>query len=110
MKRIAELTTSVRAQEYRKAIAYAAMKMAMDWKRMARRSDMLSWRVLERPVMVFVTLPTEISSSLLTGCANRARMYSSRIAEEAFRLIIRKEIWTCYSMLYNVDGVHTVKI
>lgn len=71
------------------------MMMAMDWKRVARRSDILSWRVLERPVMVFVTLPTEISSSLLTGWANRACMYSSRIVDEALRLIILKEIWPC---------------
>lgn len=73
-KRMAEETTSVSAQEYRKATAYAAISRATDWKSIARRSETLCCIVFEREVMVFVTLPTEIASSLLTGWLKREDM------------------------------------
>lgn len=66
-----ELVTRVNAQEYLKAMTYAVMSRARDWKRIASLSEMLCWIVLDRVVIVFVTVPTDTSSSLLMGWAKR---------------------------------------
>jgi len=66
-----ELVTRVRAHEYLKAITYAVMSRARDWKRIASLSEILCCIVLDRVVMVLVTVPTDTSSSLLMGWAKR---------------------------------------
>lgn len=82
---------------------------------------MLCWIVFDELTTAFITVPEDISSSLLTGCAKRALMYLSRSVPEACRPTKRKQSYISYMstigwsldfdpIIRNEIRVHTVKI
>lgn len=67
MKRSAELETSVRDHEYRKAMVYAEMMRASTINNAYSLSDILVCMVLDELVIVLATVPVETRSSVLIG-------------------------------------------
>lgn len=66
--------------------------------------------VFDELTTAFITVPEDISSSLLTGCAKRALMYLSRSVPEACRPTKRKQSYNIINRSYNTWRVQTVKI
>ena len=81
----------VKAQEYLKAMIYAATRRASDWNKMASLSEMLCWIELDSDVIVFVTVPTDTWSRVLMGWAKSDSMYCHRKRAEIRRPTVRKQ-------------------
>jgi hypothetical protein len=86
--------TTVSSGLLTKAITYAPITNARDWKSPAKCCDMASWTVLDEVVIRVETLPGLIVSITLIGCANKARRYARRNAAEIRRPLIRIASYT----------------